>query len=194
MDDKIIKIHPADNVGVNVNTGHKAALCDIAEGEDIIKYGFPIGHATQSIAEGGHVHTHNLKTNLKEKVDYVYDYKVFDSEKPVGRTIKAYVRADGNIGIRNDIWIVNTVGCVNKVAEAISRRTGVFYFPHPYGCSQLGGDHALTQKILKGLIKHPNAGGVLVLGLGCENNNIGVFKEVLGPVDEKGYASLMLRT
>ncbi|MBO4510339.1 MAG: altronate dehydratase [Lachnospiraceae bacterium] len=185
MNDKVIKIHPADNVGVNVATGHKVALCDIAQGEDIIKYGFPIGHATDNIAKGEHVHSHNLKTNLKEKLEYTYNYKEFEQEKPQGRTIKAYVRADGNIGIRNDIWIVNTVGCVNKVAEAISKRTGAFYFPHPYGCSQLGGDHALTQKILKGLIKHPNAGGVLVLGLGCENNNIAVFKEVLGPVDEK---------
>ena len=183
--DKIIKIHPADNVGVNVDTGHKIALCNIEAGEDVIKYGFPIGHATERIAEGEHVHTHNLKTNLKEKLDYIYNHKVFESEKPSGRTIKAFVRADGNIGIRNDIWIVNTVGCVNKVAEAISRRTGALFFPHPYGCSQLGGDHQLTQKILRGLIKHPNAGGVLVLGLGCENNNIGVFKEVLGTVDEK---------
>ena len=185
MADRIIRIHPADNVGVNVATGHKVALTNISEGEDVIKYGFPIGHATKFIAEGDHVHTHNLKTNLKEKLKYVYDHKVFEQEKALGRTIKAYVRADGNIGIRNDIWIVNTVGCVNKAAEAISRRTGAFFFLHPYGCSQLGGDHEITQKILKGLIKHPNAGGVLVLGLGCENNNIGVFKEVLGPVDEK---------
>ena len=184
MDEKIIKIHPADNVGVNVNTGHKVALCNITEGEDIIKYGFPIGHTTESIAKGEHVHTHNMKTNLKEKLEYLYNHTVFEQEKPSGRTIKAYVRVDGNIGIRNDIWIVNTVGCVNKVAEAISRRTGALCFNHPYGCSQLGGDHELTQKILKGLVKHPNAGGVLVLGLGCENNNIKAFREVLGPVDE----------
>ncbi|MBR4341847.1 MAG: altronate dehydratase [Lachnospiraceae bacterium] len=182
---KIIKIHPDDNVGVNVETGHKTALRDIAEGEDIIKYGFPIGHATKNISEGEHVHTQNLKTNLKEKLDYVYSHKVFETEKPMGRTIRAYLRPDGNIGIRNDIWIINTVGCVNKVAEAISKRTGALFFPHPYGCSQLGDDHQLTQKILKGLIKHPNAGGVLVLGLGCENNNIGVFKDILGPVDER---------
>ena len=185
MDDKIIKIHPADNVGVNVTTGHKVALCDIEAGADVVKYGFPIGHAITKIQKGEHVHTHNLKTNLKEKLDYKYNHKVFESEKPLGRTIKAYVRSDGNIGIRNDIWIVNTVGCVNKVAEAISRRTGAFFFQHPYGCSQLGGDHELTQKILRGLIKHPNAGGVLVLGLGCENNNINVFKDVLGYIDEK---------
>ena len=100
------------------------------------------------------------------------------------RTINAYVRENGEIGIRNDIWIVNTVGCVNKVAEKLADLTGAFAFPHPYGCSQLGDDHKLTQLILKGLIQHPNAGGVLVLGLGCENNNIASFKEVLGEVDE----------
>ena len=100
------------------------------------------------------------------------------------RYINAYVRANGDIGIRNDIWIINTVGCVNKLAETLARRTGAFAFPHPYGCSQLGGDHETTQKILRGLVRHPNAGGVLVLGLGCENNNIEEFRKVLGPVDE----------
>ena len=180
-----IKIHPSDNVAVDVETGHKVALCDIAEGENVIKYGFPIGHATKSIKEGESVHSHNLKTNLKEKVEYSYHFKKYDMPLPSGRTIMAYKRENGDIGIRNDIWIVNTVGCVNKVAESLSKLTGAFYFPHPYGCSQLGGDHKMTQKILKGLINHPNAGGVLVLGLGCENNNIAAFKEVLGPVDER---------
>lgn len=177
---KTITIHPSDNVAVDVSTGHKVALKDIAAGEDVIKYGFPIGHATSDIKEGEHVHTHNLKTNLHEKLEYVYSHKEFPMPEAEGRTIKAYLRADGNIGIRNDVWIVNTVGCVNKVAEAIAKRTGALFFPHPYGCSQLGGDHRLTQKILRGLIQHPNAGGVLVLGLGCENNNLSVFKKVLG--------------
>lgn len=177
---KHIVIHPSDNVAVDVSTGHKVALTDIAEGDNIIKYGFPIGHATCDIKAGEHVHTHNLKTNLHEKLEYTYNHKEFPMSESKGRTVKAYLRADGNIGIRNDIWIVNTVGCVNKVAEAIAKRTGALFFPHPYGCSQLGGDHELTQKILQGLIKHPNAGGVLVLGLGCENNNLTVFKRVLG--------------
>ena len=180
-----IIIHPSDNVAVDVETGHKVALRDIAEGENVIKYGFPIGHATQSIKKGESVHSHNLKTNLKEKVEYSYHYKKYDMPEPAGRTIMAYKRENGDIGIRNDIWIVNTVGCVNKVAEALSRETGAFCFTHPYGCSQLGDDHKMTQKILKGLVNHPNAGGVLVLGLGCENNNIASFKEVLGPVDER---------
>lgn len=183
---KYIVIHPSDNVAVDVSTGHKVALTDIAEGENIIKYGFPIGHATCNIKKGEHVHSHNLKTNLHEKLEYVYDHKEFPMPEAKGRTIKAYLRADGNIGIRNDIWIVNTVGCVNKVAEAIAKRTGALFFPHPYGCSQLGGDHELTQKILRGLIRHPNAGGVLVLGLGCENNNLSVFKPVLGFKNQDG--------
>ncbi len=182
---KQLKIHPSDNVAVEVATGHKVALCDIKEGENVIKYGFPIGHATRDIREGERVHTDNLKTNLKDKLAYEYQPKVFGLLQVPEYTINAYVRDNGEIGIRNDIWIVNTVGCVNKIAEKLSALTGALSFPHPYGCSQLGDDHGVTQQILKGLINHPNAGGVLVLGLGCENNNIASFKEVLGEVDER---------
>ena len=101
-----------------------------------------------------------------------------------GRTFLGYMRKNGEVGIRNDVWIVVTVGCVNKVAEQIAKETGALHFPHPYGCSQLGDDQTTTQLVLRGLVNHPNAGGVLVLGLGCENNNIDVFKKVLGDVDE----------
>ena len=180
-----LRIHPADNVAVNIETGHKSALVDIAEGENVIKYGFPIGHATQPIKKGEHVHTHNLKTNLKEKLTYTYQPKNVELSPLPETTINAYVRENGDIGIRNDIWIVNTVGCVNKIAERLSALTGALSFPHPFGCSQLGDDHKTTQLILKGLVEHPNAGGVLVLGLGCENNNIAQFREVLGEVDER---------
>jgi len=180
-----LRIHPADNVVVNIETGHKSALVDIAEGENVIKYGFPIGHATQPIKKGEHVHTHNLKTNLKEKLTYTYQPKQVELSPVPETTINAYVRENGDIGIRNDIWIVNTVGCVNKIAERLSALTGALSFPHPFGCSQLGDDHKTTQLILKGLVEHPNAGGVLVLGLGCENNNIAQFREVLGEVDER---------
>ena len=182
----LIRIHPLDNVAVDTETGHKQVLTDIPTGADIVKYGFPIGHATVDIKAGEHVHTHNLATNLGEML--TYEYTPIEGTDRAGKTarhIRAYVRANGDIGIRNDIWIVNTVGCVNKLAENIASRTGAFSFPHPYGCSQLGGDHATTQKILRGLVKHPNAGGVLVLGLGCENNNIEEFKKVLGPVNEE---------
>ena len=182
---KHLKIHPSDNVAVDVATGHKMALCDIKEGENVIKYGFPIGHATKDICEGERVHTENLRTNLKDKLNYEYQPQLFPLPDVPEYTIEAYVRENGEIGIRNDIWIVNTVGCVNKIAEKLSNLTGTFCFPHPYGCSQLGDDHGVTQQILKGLINHPNAGGVLVLGLGCENNNIASFKEVLGEVDTR---------
>jgi len=181
----LLKINPLDNVAVDISTGHKEALADIKCGENIIKYGFPIGHATKDIKKGERVHTDNLATNLKDKLEYTY--QPANNQLNVGNfhyTINAYVRPNGDIGIRNDVWIVNTVGCVNKLAEKLAAKTGALAFPHPYGCSQLGGDHKTTQQILKGLINHPNAGGVLVLGLGCENNNIGVFKEFLGPVDE----------
>ena len=180
-----MQIHPFDNVEVRDN-GHKYALKFIKKGENIIKYGSPIGHATQDIEKGEHVHTHNLKTNLKGNLEYTYAYKDYGIKRAsTDRFFMGYVRENGDVGIRNDIWIVNTVGCVNKAAEAISKRTGAMYFSHPYGCSQLGDDNLITQKILCGMIKHPNAGGVLVLGLGCENNNIGELKKVLGEYDEK---------
>ncbi|MBE6680027.1 MAG: altronate dehydratase [Ruminococcaceae bacterium] len=178
-------INKLDNVEVNISDGHKYAVRDISAGENIIKYGMPIGHAIADIKKGEHVHTHNLKTNLSGKTEYTFSepqpYKSLDTD----RTFMGYVRENGEVGIRNDIWIVNTVGCVNKTAEILAKRTGAKYFPHPFGCSQLGDDQKVTQLILCGMVKHPNAGGVLVLGLGCENNNIEVFKKVLGTWDEK---------
>ena len=180
-----ILIHPDDNVRVNLENGHKYAVRDIAKGEKIIKYGFPIGIATEDVSMGEHVHSHNMKTALAGTREYTYtpDFKFLEEEKP--QIIKAYIRKNGDIGIRNDIWIIPTVGCINKAAEKIAGLTGAFAFTHPYGCSQLGSDHERTQKILCGLIKHPNAGGVLVLGLGCENNNITELKKILGEYDEE---------
>ena len=174
-------ISPLDNVDINLEDGHKYALRDIAEGENIIKYGNPIGHAICDIKKGEHVHTHNIKTNLAGNLEYTYEPVFYDiPEEDKNRTFMGYVRENGDVGIRNEIWIVNTVGCVNKVAEEIAKATGARCFPHPFGCSQLGDDQLTTQKVLAGMVNHPNAAGVLVLGLGCENNNIDVFKEVLG--------------
>lgn len=179
-----ILINPRDNAEVCLENGHKYARRDIKCGEEVIKYGYPIGTATADIKKGEHIHSHNLKSNLSGLNDYSYNRaeNLIPPAEPV--TINAYERKNGQIGIRNDIWIIPTVGCINKIAERIAKETGVFCFTHPYGCSQLGGDHACTQKILSGLVKHPNAGGVLVIGLGCENNNIPVFKEQLGDYDE----------
>ena len=174
-------INKLDNVDINLDDGHKYALRDIKEGEDIIKYGNPIGHATCDIKAGEHVHTHNVKTNLSGNLEYIYEPKFYDTPAvPTDRTFMGYVRENGDVGIRNEIWIVNTVGCVNKISQRLSELTGARYFPHPFGCSQLGDDQTITQKILRGMVNHPNAAGVLVLGLGCENNNIEVFKKVLG--------------
>ncbi|MBQ7900981.1 MAG: altronate dehydratase [Clostridia bacterium] len=179
-------INKLDNVEINLSNGHKYALRDIKEGENIIKYGSPIGHATCDIAKGEHVHTHNIKTNLSGNLEYKYSYKDYGIKSVESDVkIEAYVRENGDIGIRNEIWIVNTVGCVNKVAQTLAQKTGARYFPHPFGCSQLGDDQATTQLILKGMVNHPNAAGVLVLGLGCENNNIELFKSVLGEYNEK---------
>lgn len=178
-------INKLDNVDINLENGHKYALRDIKAGENIIKYGNPIGHAIVDIAKGEHVHNHNIKTNLSGNLEYKYDPHFYDiEEEDKSRTFMGYVRKNGDVGIRNDVWIVVTVGCVNKVAEQIAKETGALHFPHPFGCSQLGDDQTTTQLVLRGLVNHPNAGGVLVLGLGCENNNIDVFKKVLGEVDE----------
>ena len=179
-----MRIDPRDNVEVDLRTGHKIALCDIPAGGDVIKYGCPIGHAAKAIAKGETVHTHNLRTNLSGTEEYVFQ----PVQAPLPgtescHTFRGYLRPDGSVGIRNDIWIINTVGCVNKTAQRLAERTGALYFPHPFGCSQLGDDMTCTQKILKGMVNHPNAGGVLVLGLGCENNNLDVFKAVLGETD-----------
>ena len=178
-----VLISHEDNVEVNLENGHKYAVCDISKGERIIKYGYPIGVATTDIRKGEHVHSHNLKTALSSALEYSYNPELFEIKEEKPMEIKAYVRKNGEIGIRNDIWIINTVGCVNKTAERLSHLTGALSFPHPYGCSQLGDDHGITQKILKGLITHPNAGGVLVLGLGCENNHIEEMKKVIGDYD-----------
>lgn len=180
-----MQINSLDNVEVHIEDGHKYALRDIRQGEDVIKYGQPIGHATRDIGKGEHIHTHNLKTNLSGAVEYTYNRVEYPApgvpQKPV---FMGYMRENGEVGIRNDVWIINTVGCVNKVAQRIAEQTGAKYFPHPFGCSQLGDDQTVTQQILRGMVNHPNAGGVLVLGLGCENNNIEVFKKILGTWDD----------
>lgn len=177
-------INKYDNVEVNLEDGHKYAIKKIKKGENVIKYGNPIGHATEDINVGEHVHTHNVKTNLSGNLEYSYEPRFFDIPlEDSGKSFMAYRRKNGDVGIRNDVWIVNTVGCVNKLSERIAAATGAFAFPHPFGCSQLGEDQKITQKILAGMVHHPNAGGVLVLGLGCENNNIDVFKKHIGEYD-----------
>lgn len=178
-------INKPDNVEVNVDNGHKYAVRDIKRGENIIKYGQPIGHALTDIKKGEHVHSHNLATNLSGKLTYEYHPVKTPERTETDLTFMGYVRKNGDVGIRNDIWIVNTVGCVNKTAQIIARKTGAEYFSHPFGCSQLGGDMEITQKILAGMVHHPNCGGALVLGLGCENNNIEIFKNALGSYDEE---------
>ncbi len=173
----------------DIDKGHKIALNDIAQGQDIIKYGFPIGQAICPISAGEYIHTHNAKTKLQGLLNYSYNPVEIHEQKTTAAEFMGYYRKNGDVGIRNEIWIINTVGCVNKTAEMLAkeastrfggRTDGIFVFTHPYGCSQLGEDHLTTQKILAGMVKHPNAAGVLVLGLGCENNNVPEFKKILG--------------
>ena len=216
---RVVQVHPADDVAVavealepgdvmrigaatvevrqSVGAGHKLALRDIAVGDPVHKYGWPIGRATAPIAKGEWVHSHNLGTALSGTLEYAY--------RPLGTTPantahegesaltwQGFRRDDGRVGTRNEVWVINTVGCVNWAAERIARaateRTagvldGVHAFAHPYGCSQLGDDLENTRRVLAGLLRHPNAGGVLVLGLGCENNQLDALLAQAGDVD-----------
>lgn len=177
--------------------GHKFALAAIPAGGLVVKYGLPIGSANAAIAPGEHVHIHNLKTRLDGLVEYHYDGPPAPVVLPTApaATFLGYRRANGQVGIRNHLFIVPTVGCVNKLAEnlaaAFNRQRPAtaatidraIALTHPYGCSQLGDDHETTRAILAAHVRHPNAAGVLVLGLGCENNTVESFRELLGPDD-----------
>ncbi|MGL4977347.1 MAG: UxaA family hydrolase [Cetobacterium sp.] len=213
---KYIKINRKDNVGValcfipegeiieidgkklklkeDIKKGHKFTIEAIEINQNIIKYGMPIGHSLKNLEVGEWIHTHNLKTNLNDLDKYSYrNMNKVDLEKNKSRKVRVYSRKYNKIGIRNELWIIPTVGCVNGVGENIinefkkrfdvSTLEGLNVFKHNYGCSQLGEDHINTRTILQNIVKHPNAGGVLVLGLGCENNQIKEFKETLGEYD-----------
>ncbi len=212
MAKKTIIINPLDNVAValtdlkagethegvllkeDITKGHKFTLRDVKEGEQIIKYGNSIARATKDIPVGCHVHTHNVHTNLSENLEYTYNKVPTELKAVKNRKVMVYPRANGDVGIRNELWIIPTVGCVNGQAKLILETfkqkygcegfDGAFTYTHPYGCSQLGDDHERTKLILQKTVHHPNAGGVLVLGLGCENNQMAAFKEGLGKVDE----------
>jgi altronate hydrolase len=173
--------------------GHKMAISPIAEGADVIKYGLPIGHVTCDITPGEWLHTHNVRTNLSGEVAYDYDPTPCDLTPVEPETFLGFRRSDGRAATRNEIWIVPTVGCVDDVANALALQCqdlvgdsldGVFAFTHPFGCSQTGEDHTQTRRALAGLVRHPNAGGVLVLSLGCENLTHEQFLSELGPYDE----------
>ena len=212
---KLLQIHPTDTAAVAVETiepgcilnvgnstitaldpipaGHKIALRDIAAGENIIKYASPIGHAVTEIKAGSHIHTHNVKSNLSGQLSYTYSPDFHDLPSETPRTFMGYRRPDGRVGIRNEVWIVPTVGCVNSIVREIESRAqclktenidAIASFCHPYGCSQLGDDQTLTLAYLAGLIRHPNAAAVLVVGLGCENGNIDELKNVMGDWDD----------
>lgn len=209
----LIKIHPEDNVVVTfddvaegercekfeftanqaVCAGHKLALKSIADGEPIIKYGCTIGTATCDIQVGDWVHTHNVKTTLENAGEIKYRPDFVMPEICENESFDGFLRSDGRAGVRNEIWILPTVGCVNSIAQQLAKENrelvkgsvdGIFAYPHPYGCSQLGDDHEATKKIIAALAKHPNAGGVLILGLGCENLTAEQLEKELGDYDK----------
>ena len=184
----------------DIPMGHKVALRDIQKGEPVIKYGFPIGSATEDIPAGGHVHTNNLHTLLSGALEYEYKptHPVQQKREPV--TFMGYPRAVGRPGIRNELWIIPTVGCVNDIANALAKAAerlvgrgveGVYAFTHPYGCSQMGGDQDNTRQVLADLATHPNAGGVLLLGLGCENSGIDQILPHMGEYDQSRVRTLV---
>lgn len=210
-----IKIHSGDNVAValkplssgtaaeiggntvtlleDIPQGHKFALADIPAGSSVIKYGCAIGMAKEHIKTGAWIHTHNLKTGLGDLLAYTYEKQETAVIPTEERFFQGYRRPDGKVGVRNEIWIIPTVGCVNNIATALERMAKKYVggsideiaaFPHPYGCSQMGDDQEYTRTILADLINHPNAGGVLVLGLGCENSSVSELKPYIGDYDE----------
>lgn len=215
---KFIKINPADNVVVAINdvaagekvnidgqeitvrdnipAGHKMTLKPLVEGNNIVKYGFPTGHVISDVAQGSLVDHSNIKTNLEGILDYTYTPDITPVVKAKNiATFKGYVRKDGQVGVRNELWIIPTVGCVNGIVNELQKRFAeelenypkiekVWAFPHNYGCSQLGDDHQNTRKVLADMVHHPNAAGVLVVSLGCENNQLSSFRELVGDVDE----------
>lgn len=164
-----------------IPAGHKAALRALRPGDPVIKYGFPIGQATAEIPQGGHVHVQNLRTLLGDTLHYAYQPIPCSVAPLPAREFPGYLREDGSVGVRNELWILPTVGCVSSVAKALEQKAqalvgggveAVHAFSHPYGCSQMGDDQENTRRILADLACHPNAGGVLVLGLGCENSGV----------------------
>ena len=218
MKTRYLKINPSDNVAVaitdlkageilldngreivlqeDIPAGHKVALKDFSIGENVTKYGYPIGHMTETVTSGHWMNDKHIKTNLEGLLEYAYHPVNVSLDIPFENlSFKGYRRKNGDVGIRNEIWIIPTVGCVNGVvnqlAETLRKETGeegvdaIKTFPHNYGCSQLGDDHENTKKILRNMVKHPNAGGVLVVGLGCENNQPDVFREFIGEYDEE---------
>lgn len=209
---KLFKINDKDNVAValeelkkgeiidniklldDIPFGHKVLLNDLKSGENIIKYGNPIGHLTIDCKKGEHIHEHNLKTNLSDIIEYKYCGENEYQPKKCDVTFNGYLRQDGRAATRNEIWIIPTVGCVNNTAKRLEKIgqdiigdgcDGVFAYTHPFGCSQLGDDQENTRKILADLANHPNAGGVLIVSLGCENTNAETFKKYLGDYNEK---------
>lgn len=180
--------------GEEIPQGHKMAIQSIKCGEKVVKYGFCIGVAKEDVEVGRWLHVHNVKTALGDLLTYDYQPVGTALEESEHAFFDGFRRADGRVGVRNEIWIVPTVGCVNSIAQALEKASGylvegtvedIIAFPHPYGCSQMGDDQENTRTLLADMVNHPNAGGVLVLGLGCENSNIGVLKEYIGEVDDR---------
>ena len=181
----------------DIPRGHKVALADLPTGACVVKYGQPIGTLTADVPAGGWVHTHNLATDLSGEVAYTYEPSFHDLDPVAPETFMGFRRPDGRVGIRNEVWVIPTVVCSSALAREVTAKAqhlvrgsidALRCFEHPFGCSQVGDDLEQTGRVLAGLARHPNAGAVLVLSLGCEELTREKFLEYLGPYDENRIA------
>jgi len=172
-----------------ISAGHKIALVAIPQGAVVLRYGQVIGRARQPIERGRHVHTHNLAF---EELHFDYEYPSGETPLPARRaspTFLGYPREDGSVGTRNYIAVVAASNCAAHTAEMIARSfdgeslpaniDGVVAFPHGEGCGHtIGPDTAQLRRTLAGVLAHPNVSAAVILGLGCEVNQI---EHYLGP-------------
>ncbi len=180
-----------------VPQGHKFALRSHAEADVFVRYGEAIGRASAAVAPGKHVHSHNLVTALAG--ERVYAAPASGTAALTAKPLpswRGYARADGRYATRNEVWLLPTVGCVAPLAELAAREASLRHagridaiagFGHPYGCSQLGDDLAGTRAALAALCDNPNAGGVVLIGLGCESNQLDAL---IACVPERSRAKL----
>lgn len=189
----------------DIPNAHKIALKDFETGEAVRKYDNIIGYASKPIKKGEWIHSHNEVTGLGKSKEYTYDFNpisIFPGESD--KTFMGYDRADGGAGIRNHLAIISTVFCANgplrklaRMAEAKYPATenfdGIIAFDQEFGCSQTGKDLVTTCKIIAGIAKNANFGGVLLVSNGCEMAIPSVLEQYMGDYDKKRIRTLTLQ-
>src|SRR5438552_10566578 len=172
----------------NIPPGHKVAVHEIPDGSPVRKYGQIIGFANGRIAAGDHVHLHNLAVK-----DFGRDYEFCAEARPVKyyspekmRAFQGYSRSNGRAGTRNYLAVISSVNCSAATSHYVANHfktpgfqrdfpnvDGVIAFTHKSGCAMpIGEGHKLLQRVLAGIARHPNISGYVMIGLGCEVNQI----------------------